>query len=118
MLNAAPGVNRSMSIASAPSDKTHILMCHDVSPNGPGSQWTINHNVGDQATFIAPLGMFVMDKESHRKKIMVATGTGVAPYRSMFIDYLENGGTDDITLYWGLRHEEDVYWRVSFRSYQ
>ena len=51
-----------------------------------------------------------MDRESHRKKVMIATGTGIAPFRSMLFDYLGNGGTDDITLYWGLRHEEAVYW--------
>ncbi len=116
MLNVSQGINRSMSIASPPQDKTHILMCHDVSPNGPGSQWTIAHNVGDTATFMAPLGMFVMDKESHRKKVLVATGTGIAPYRSMLLDYLENGGTDDITLYWGMRHEEDLYWVSDFQQ--
>lgn len=110
LLNVSPGVNRSMSIASSPKEKNTILMCHDVSPGGPGSQWTIHHTVGDTATFMAPLGLFILDKESHRKKILVATGTGIAPYRSMLLDYLENGGTDDITVYWGLRFEEDVYW--------
>ncbi len=109
-LNVGPTTNRSMSIASPPSEKTHILMCHDVSPGGPGSLWTINHREGDAATFMAPLGLFVMDRESHRKKVMIATGTGIAPFRSMLFDYLGNGGTDDITLYWGLRHEEAVYW--------
>lgn len=110
MLNVAEGINRTMSIASPPEEKNKILMCHDVSPGGPGSQWTIAHNVGDTATFMAPLGMFVMRKESHRKKILVATGTGMAPFRSMLLDYLDNGGTDDVTVYWGLRYEEDVYW--------
>jgi CDP-4-dehydro-6-deoxyglucose reductase len=115
-LNVAPGVNRSMSISSPPSEKNHILMCHDVGPGGPGSQWTINHGVGDEATFMAPLGIFVMDPESHRKKVLVATGTGIAPYRSMLLDYLGKGGTDDITLYWGLRYEEDVYWVDEFQA--
>ena len=110
MLSVAPGVNRTMSIASSPSEKNSIMMCPDVFPNGPGSKWTIAKKVGDTAQFMAPLGMFVLDKESHRKKIMVATGTGIAPYRSMLLDYLSNGGTDDITLYWGMRHEEDLYW--------
>ena len=115
-LNVGPNINRSMSISSPPSEKDHILMCHDVGPGGPGSQWTINHNVGDEATFMAPLGIFIMDRESHRKKVLVATGTGVAPYRSMLIDYLSGGGTDDITLYWGVRHDDDVYWMDEFQA--
>jgi len=115
-LNVGPGINRSMSIASPPSEKHHILMCHDVAPGGPGSQWTIHHTVGDEATFMAPLGIFIMDRESHRKKILVATGTGVAPYRSMLMDYLGNGGSDGVTLYWGLRYEDDVYWVSEFQA--
>lgn len=116
MFNVAPGVNRTMSIASSPSEKTTILMCHDVSPGGPGSQWTITHGVGDSATFMAPLGMFTLDIESHRKKILVATGTGIAPYRSMLLDYLPQGGSDDVTLYWGMRHDEDLYWVSEFQE--
>ncbi|OGG12046.1 hypothetical protein A2Z00_03400 [Candidatus Gottesmanbacteria bacterium RBG_13_45_10] len=110
VLLITPDVTRSMSIASPPSDAQHILMCHDVSPNGQGSQWTMRLNVGDTVQFMAPLGIFVLDKESHRKKILAATGTGIAPFRSMLYDYLEHGGTDDITLYWGMRYEEDLFW--------
>lgn len=116
MLNVATGINRTMSISSAPADKQTILMCHDVSPNGPGSKWTLAHGVGDTATFMAPLGMFTLDTQSRRRKIFVATGTGIAPYRSMLLDYLTHDGTDDITLYWGMRHEEDLYWMSEFQE--
>ena len=116
MLNVAPGINRTMSISSAPSEKQTILMCHDVSPNGPASKWTLAKSVGDQATFMAPLGMFTLDTQSNRRKIFVATGTGIAPYRSMLLDYLLGNGTDDITLYWGMRHEEDLYWVSEFQE--
>jgi len=115
-LHAAEQANRSMSIASAPIDNTHILMLHDVSPMGPGSLWTVNHNVGDVGTFMAPLGIFILDKNSHRKKVLVATGTGIAPFRSMLLDYLPSRGTDDISLYWGLRYEEDIYWKEEFED--
>ena len=36
MLNVGNGVNRTMSIASPPSVKHSILMCHDVSPKDRG----------------------------------------------------------------------------------
>jgi CDP-4-dehydro-6-deoxyglucose reductase len=116
MLTVDGGVKRVMSIANPPSDNTHILLCHDTSPGGPASQWTRARHVGDNANLMAPLGMFVIDKESHRKKVLVATGTGIAPFRSMVLDYLENGGTDDITIYWGLRYEEDIYLTGDFEE--
>jgi NAD(P)H-flavin reductase len=114
MLTVDNNVKRMMSIANPPSDKTHILLCHDTSPNGPASQWTRSRKVGDTAVLMGPFGMFTIDRESHRKKVLIATGTGIAPFRSMVLDYLENGGTDDITIYWGLRHEEDVYLAEDF----
>lgn len=114
MLHIAPGVNRSMSIASPPSEKTSITVAHDVSPMGPYSQWTIQAKVGDQMSFMGPLGIFTLDKQSSRKKIFVATGTGIAPFRAMLFDYFGGGGTAEIVLYWGLRHEEDIFWQREF----
>lgn len=111
MLYVASGVNRSMSIASPPSEKSSILVAHDVSPMGPYSQWTVNAKVGDQMSFMGPLGAFVLDTESRRKKVFVATGSGIAPFRSMLLDYLTQGGTDEVILYWGLRLVEDIFWQ-------
>lgn len=114
MLTVGDGINRTMSIASPPSETNTILMCHDVSPGGPASKWTLSHKEGDEAVFMAPLGMFTLQKDTYRKKILVATGTGIAPYRSMVLDYLHGGGTDDVTIYWGMRHEKDLYWVDEF----
>lgn len=116
MLYIAPGVNRSMSIASPPSEKTSITLAHDVAPMGPYSKWALSAKPGDSIDFMGPLGAFVLDKESHRKKVFVATGTGVAPFYGMILDYFATGGMDDITLYWGLRHEEDIFWQKEFEQ--
>ena len=111
MLMVAPGVNRTMSIASPPSEKSQILMVHDISPMGPGSQWTLGLNVGDTATIVAPTGGVLSFLDTPKKKVMVATGTGVAPFRAMIVDYLARGGNAPLTLYWGQRYEHDVYWK-------
>lgn len=120
MLQVAPGVNRSMSIASPPAENTSILVAHDVSPMGPYSQWTINARVGDEMNFIGPLGVFVLDAASPRKKVFVATGTGIAPFRSMILDVFANResriGNRELSLYWGLRHEDDIYWQDEFAT--
>ncbi len=111
-----PGVNRAMSIASPPSEKTSITLAHDVSPMGPYSKWALSANVGDPMEFMGPLGAFILDRESHCKKVFIATGTGIAPFYGMAADYLSTGGTEDVTLYWGLRHEEDIFWQIEFEQ--
>jgi NAD(P)H-flavin reductase len=110
MIRMAPGVNRAMSIANPPQETTVIHSVQDVSPGGPGSQWMVALKEGQPLEFMAPLGRFVVDHESQRKRVMVATGTGIAPFLSMLGD--EAGGLKsgkDISLYWGLRYAEDVY---------
>ena len=101
---------RQYSFCSSPTGAQTFEVVIDTTPMGPGSKFFFSKNVGDTVSCMGPLGTFVLDKTTHRKKVMVATGTGAAPFRSMILDYLESGGTDDVTLYWGMRHEEDLYW--------
>lgn len=123
MLMISPGVNRTMSIASPPSlaiqagQNNELLMIHDVSPMGPGSLWTIGLKVGDRATIVAPTGGALSFIESPRKKVMVATGTGIAPFHAMILDYMSKGTVSpqaQLVLYWGLRFESDIYWKEEF----
>jgi len=111
-----PNVNRSMSIASSPSEKHFITLAHDVSPMGPYAKWALSAKVGDTMEFMGPLGSFILDSESHRTKVFIATGTGVTPFYAMAQDYLTHNGTDTVTLYWGLRYEEDIFWQREFED--
>lgn len=128
MLMCVPGVNRTMSICSVPQETNQVSMIADVSPMGPGSKWTLGLSIGDKVSFVSPTGVFFFDEHSPRKKVFVATGTGVAPFRSMIEDYLEQrigelgevSGVGDIqenpslVLYWGQRYEKDIYWKQDF----
>lgn len=113
MLLISPGVNRTMSIASPPSLKNEILMAHDISPLGPGSQWTLNLKVGDKVELMGPTGGSLALIDSPRKKMFVATGTGIAPLHSMILDYTF---PSELVLYWGLRHAEDIFWQEEFKQ--
>lgn len=132
MLMISEGVNRTMSIASPPSESGTVLMAHDISPQGPASLWTEQLKIDDPATFIAPTGGVLSLLPTNKKKVLIATGTGIAPFRSMILDKLsvishsprlssgEAGQSSDcsIILYWGLRYEEDVFWKEEFDSLQ
>lgn len=112
MLMIKEGVNRTMSIASPPSQSDRVMMIHDVSPGGPGSVWTVNLKIGDPVTFLAPTGALMYNESGPKKKVFVATGTGIAPFHSMMLAYPDA----EKELFWGLRHEEDIYWKEEFEK--
>lgn len=114
MLMVAPGVNRTMSIASPPTSSNELLMVHDVSPMGPGSKWTLGLKVGDNATIVAPTGGALVPLSTTKRKVFIATGTGIAPFRAILLDAFSNHSQIPMTLYWGLRYQEDVYWKNDF----
>lgn len=98
---------RQYSFCSNPRETSTVQMVIDTKPMGPGSKYFLSKKVGDAIQMLAPLGVFTMTP-SLRKKILIATGTGIAPLKAMILD-----APHDIpmVLYWGLRHEEDIYWQ-------
>lgn len=117
MLYVAPGINRAMTIASPPQDTHELTIYQDISPGGPGSQWMQALKVGDPVEFMAPLGRFVLDHESPRRRVFVATGTGIAPFRAMLFDTTFDWRAKETNLYWGLRYEEDVFLNNAFKIF-
>ncbi len=116
-------IRRNYSFTSLPSDLPFLETCVDTSPMGPGSKWLVNLKQGDLFNLLAPLGRFVVNKESQRKKVFVATGTGISPIHSMILDYVSNQqrvprrlSPAKTTLYWGVRHEESMFWDEQFQN--
>lgn len=116
MLHVAPDQNRAMSIGSAKNDTGEIILYHDVSPGGIGSQWMLARNVGDTCELMGPLGRFVFASESPRKAVFVATGTGVAPFYSMILTTIASGKNIPMALYFGVRFVEDIFLDTEFRD--
>lgn len=75
---------RSYSIASAPDGTNEIELCIVRNPTGLGSNWLFDQaQVGTELTFKGPDGAFVLPKNTDQKLVMICTGTGIAPFRSM-----------------------------------
>lgn len=106
---APPKLRHTMSIASSPNeDSFEILQC--VAPGGQGSHWAEELAAGAEVAFTGPLGQLTL-KESPRKKIFIATGCGISPFRSIIVDYLKRDGKTEVMLYWGMRHISDLFWQ-------
>jgi CDP-4-dehydro-6-deoxyglucose reductase len=56
-----------------------------------------------------PLGTFRYHAEDWRPLVMVATGTGLAPIKSMLEALFDDPECPPVSLYWGMRTEGDLY---------
>lgn len=75
--------NRSYSIASIPSHTKNIEIAVSPFPGGPGTEFLFNLQPGDSVQTTGPFGRLVLRDEKPNRYILVATGTGITPYRSM-----------------------------------
>lgn len=104
-------VTRPYSIASPPQQRDSITLLLNLIPGGPGSTYLFSLKEGDHTQFKGPTGAFYLRDDATRDLLFVATGTGIAPIRSMLLDRLERGPSRAVTLYWGLRSERDLYYQ-------
>jgi ferredoxin-NADP reductase len=110
-------VNRSYSVSSAPSYKEGFSLCVKLLADGRGSKLLRELPVGGAANFMAPFGHFVL-ADSTKDILMIATGTGLAPYMGMLPTLFEQGFAGQITLIFGVRHEEDLFYVEKLRAWE
>jgi NAD(P)H-flavin reductase len=103
-------VVRPYSIVSPPSQENRVTLLFNLVPDGPGSTYLYSLRIGDHTTFKGPAGSFWL-KDDTRDLLFVATGTGIAPIRSMVAAQLERGTAQAVTLFWGLRSQRDLYYQ-------
>ena len=104
---------RSYSIASHP-DGGHVLeFCIVKADAGVGTKYLFEEvNVGDTLKFKGPDGGFVLPKNLENEIIMICTGTGIAPFRSM-LAHVRNHQLDfyKIHLIFGTRNSAGILYR-------
>ncbi|MBI5410651.1 MAG: hypothetical protein HZA21_01515 [Nitrospirae bacterium] len=109
-------VTRPYSIASPPSQRDRISLLLNLVPGGPGSTYLFSLKEGDEIRFKGSAGSFYLREEGPRDLLFVATGTGIAPFRSMLDHVFERGFSRSATLYWGLRSRRDLYYQKEFEA--
>jgi CDP-4-dehydro-6-deoxyglucose reductase, E3 len=104
-------VTRPYSIASPPSIRDRVTLLFNLVEGGPGSTYLYSLKQGDSVTFKGPAGSFFLRDDPAKHLLFVATGTGIAPFRSMLLTLLERNTGQPLTLFWGLRYERDLYYQ-------
>lgn len=104
------GQRRSFSMANPPHQNDGAELHVRLLEGGAFSQWlTQDLKVGDRIPVELPLGDFHLREDSDAPIVMLASGTGFAPIKSMVEDGLRRGLRRDVSLYWGARTEPDLY---------
>jgi CDP-4-dehydro-6-deoxyglucose reductase, E3 len=103
------GHRRSYSVASPPHAARPLELHVRHVAGGEFSDRLLRENqAGALLAIEGPLGQFVYRPRAS-PMLLIAGGTGIAPLLSILRHVVENGIERDITLYWGVRAERDLY---------
>jgi ferredoxin-NADP reductase len=88
---------RAYSISSSPHEKGYIDLTIKLEENSKGGSIKLHQmKEHDQIKIQGPYGIFIPD-DSVKHAVMIASGSGIAPFRSMWRHRLENKlGTTDV----------------------
>jgi CDP-4-dehydro-6-deoxyglucose reductase len=108
------GMRRSYSMANALSAEKCIELHIRQVPDGAMSQyWFEQAKPNDLLRLNGPLGTFFLRDVAGLDLVFLATGTGIAPVKAMLeglARVAEHSRPRSITVYWGGRTAQDLYW--------
>jgi ferredoxin-NADP reductase len=107
-------ITRAYSIASAPGEGNRFELCLNRVDDGAFSPHLFDLSPGDTVEMQPPLGTFTL-RQPLRDSLLVATGTGIAPFRSM-LNVVLQPQSPDLTLLYGVRHESHLLYRQEFEA--
>jgi CDP-4-dehydro-6-deoxyglucose reductase len=111
---------RSYSIASAPNGSNEFELVISHQPHGLASEylWT-RVDIGSELSFTGPSGLFTLPEMIETDLCFIATGTGIAPFRSMLLDLVHHPrARKRIDLVFGTRYLHDVLYREEMQALQ
>jgi NAD(P)H-flavin reductase len=111
---------RSYSLSSWPNGSNILELIVTRVEDGKMTDYLFNEAVvGDEVLFRGPMGTFLLpDDMTGRDIFMVATGSGISPFRSMINWIGENQVPfSRIKLFFGCRYEEDLLYRAEMERW-
>jgi ferredoxin-NADP reductase len=109
-------IKRSYSIASPPSATPRFDLAVTLVRGGRASAWIHALAPGAVVPFTGPHGFFTRPVAAAAPSLMIATGTGVTPIRSMVLDAVAAGSRAPMWIVLGVRHEEDLLYERELRD--
>jgi NAD(P)H-flavin reductase len=107
-------ITRAYSIASPPIGNRFALCLNEVE-GGRFSPYLFSLSPGHEIACQGPYGAFIF-RRPLSDSILVATGTGIAPFRAMLLDCLPRESERRFTLIFGVRHEFGLLYRDDWET--
>lgn len=109
------GLKRAFSLANPPSTGSAVELNVRIVLGGQGTGYLHEQlKAGDPITLSGPYGRFFVRKSAQVPLLFIAGGSGLSSPRSMILDLLEDGCTLPITLVYGQRSREELYYHDEF----
>ena len=109
-------ITRAYSIASPPGDDNRFALCLNRVQDGFMSNFLCDMKEGDEIHCQGPFGDFIL-RPPLRDTVFIATGTGIAPFRSMLHWLLADRARHQEKQLWlvfGNRTGKDIYYHEEF----
>lgn len=108
-------ITRAYSLAAAPRGDNRFEICLNLVDDGVFSPHLFSLQPGDCVELKGILGTFQW-REPMRDAVLVATGTGIVPFRAMLQDLFARGTDRNITLIYGVRFAQSLLYTDEFRA--
>ena len=107
--------SRAFSIASPPSADGEVELNIRIVPGGQGTTYVHETlRAGERVRISGPYGRFFVKKSAAVPVVLMAGGSGLSSPRSMILDLLEEGFERPITLVYGQRSRDELYYHDEF----
>ena len=110
-------ITRAYSLASPSAGNNRFAFCLNRVQDGFMSNYLCDLEPGAEITASGPFGDFIL-RPPLRDTILIATGTGIAPFRSMLHALFAEPARRDGCRFWlvfGSRYESDIYYHAEFQ---
>ncbi len=113
-------IRRSYSIATCDKTSKQIEIACSYVEGGIATALLSNLKEGQEVTGSGPFGRLILREEQPGRYIMVATGTGITPYRAMLADFPARFASDpnlQVVVMQGTRHLNELLYADEFLDF-
>lgn len=107
-------IRRAYSVASPPEARDRLNLIVKLVQGGVVTTWFWTLKPGDRFKIHGPFGKFTLPEKIDFEPLFVATGTGIAPFRSMIHSLLSAGFKGRMSLLFGARFETMIPYNEEF----